>query len=362
MTLIACILSLIFVFSGYYLQPSLGENSVVIFTAAAAIISVIFIVVDIVYYSKKDEMRLRALSREKDELANEREILTVEVGHVKEENSKLYSKLKESAALLEEMDKDCQVKDETIAELNEKITLLLSPKKVTAERTSDTIVSEVPSDIPYEVFCNAVAQCAASSVKSVKSLKRGVEASENPALKKDIDYINNTFEKILYVSTIDKFEANLKPERCALNEIIKDVLRRYSSNFNERKIGIIRKGLELSTVIDKRWFSYGFSQIVYSALCSTGEFGKIAICAKEVEEGILISVEDSSMGLRDDEIENVFSPSFVGIEASRISGNESSMCMYLAKKAFEKIGAEIVVESKYGRGTKVHITLPVSAV
>ncbi|MBQ6570420.1 MAG: hypothetical protein IJL87_09195, partial [Clostridia bacterium] len=332
-----------------------------LFTALAVAIALILIDVFVSDGSKSvgDDEELEHLYEENSRLTRDLEAL-------QDEKASLLSEVLDSRKNIGTVSSDTASRDAEIDELKEQILHLKNKLKASAsapvltERAAHEPARDIkktPSGQDYsaETYCAAVSQWAMDSVKPLRTVKKFAETCEDKEVAKDAELLGNAMEKILYFSSIDNIKTTPKNEKVVLNDILRDLLKKYSPVFNEKKIGIFRKGLENSIVTDKVWFVFGFSQLLGNALYSTGDFGKISIMAKEDEQNVYLSLEDSSMGIHDEEMKHIFEPGFVSEEARRISGNTTSTCLYLAKKAFDKIGVPLTVESVYGKGTKAQL-------
>lgn len=359
-TLAAGILSLIIMLATVILtdQFKLDENIIFFGLIAAAVVTVLLIVIDILLFNgKKDDEEIT-----KEMVINldtENNQLSARLREMETEKETLMNEVLDSRKTIEQMKSDAEQQSAVTEELKERV-LELNNKLSIAKRTEDenadvqaSVRPDMGQDYSTDVYCTAVSQWAMDLVKPLRTVKRFAETCDNREVAREAEQLSTSVEKILYFSSIDNIQTTVKNDKIVLNDLLRDILKKYSAAFNEKKIGIFRKGLENTIVTDKVWFVFGFSQLINNALYSTGDFGKISIMAKEDEQYVYLLLEDSSMGIHEEEMAHIFEPGFVSEEARRISGNTTSTCLYLAKKAFDKIGVPISVESVYGKGTKV---------
>ena len=101
------------------------------------------------------------------------------------------------------------------------------------------------------------------------------------------------------------------------------------------------------------------SILIDNAVVYTPEFGKVEISAKKVKTGVEIEVKDNGAGISEEKKVKLFEKFY--IEKSGVgeySIKSVNIGMYLVKQLLSKIGGDISVESKVGKGTIITILLP----
>jgi len=133
--------------------------------------------------------------------------------------------------------------------------------------------------------------------------------------------------------------------------------------------GRAEKGsVTLSTVIpaDLPWLladELRVKQILLNLLSNAVKFtpagGKITVQAARNDDGTLtISVEDTGIGISEDEIEEMLEP-FTQVRSSRAQRQEGTgLGLYLVKKLTEMHGGALKIESSLGAGTRVNVSFP----
>jgi len=359
LTILACAILIIAVGVGIVLHTNydMPQSTITACLGGAAVLAAILIIVDAVVFRK-----MLAEENEKD---LELEALYSDLEHSKERiidltesNERAGANLRNAEDVISQLKREKHIGLEQIEILKRQIDELNAVKAFGADVSNINVSTESSADNKdIEVYRDTIGQWTVDTINSVRAVKKYADSHDDKELSKNSEIIFGNLEKILYFTNIDKLDGQVEMSNCALTNVVKEVLKKYTYIFNEKKIGIFRKGLESVVVTNKVWLAYGFSQVLYNALHSTGEFGKISIIAKEDDENVYLTVEDSSMGIREEEMADIFKPGFVSSEAKRISDNTTSTCFYLAKKAFEKIDGQLSVESKYGMGTKVTMTM-----
>lgn len=212
--------------------------------------------------------------------------------------------------------------------------------------------------VGFKEYRNAVTSFAANTLRPAYLIRKELLSLDVKGGEKYVDAVSTSLESIIYISNLEKTNAPLKFEDCDLNELIKDCMKKVSATISEKKIGTLRKGLEMTVNTDQRWLSVAVTHILMNAVNHLSPFGKIAVSGRKDEDGVYIVVEDSSNGCDKNELEHIFEPGFI-TEAEKANNQmPNGMSMFIAKHAVEHIGGEIVAESIKGKGTRIHVRLP----
>jgi signal transduction histidine kinase/ligand-binding sensor domain-containing protein len=110
---------------------------------------------------------------------------------------------------------------------------------------------------------------------------------------------------------------------------------------------------------DKDMLTTVFVNLISNAVKFTKE-GQIKVWAKNVDDGILISVEDTGTGIKEDCLPKVFDRFFKAGNVSQ-ENNENhkgmGLGLYICQQIIEQHGGKIWVESQWGRGSVFYVAL-----
>ena len=99
--------------------------------------------------------------------------------------------------------------------------------------------------------------------------------------------------------------------------------------------------------------------IIDNALQYTRAHGKVDVRVA-YEDNILVTVQDTGIGISSNQIPRVFSKFFRADNAVRMQTSGSGLGLFIAKNIIERHGGKIWIESEEGKGTTVRFTLPFS--
>jgi PAS domain S-box-containing protein len=113
--------------------------------------------------------------------------------------------------------------------------------------------------------------------------------------------------------------------------------------------------------VDSEKISLCFQNLIENAIHYTKPGGKVKVSIKYLKnkKEILISVQDTGIGIPKDQQQRVFSRFFRGANAIRAETEGTGLGLFIAKNIVTAHGGKIWFESEEGKGTTFYFTLPV---
>lgn len=99
---------------------------------------------------------------------------------------------------------------------------------------------------------------------------------------------------------------------------------------------------------------------ISNAIKYNRENGRVTICAEITGNNVKISVSDTGLGIKEEEIPRVFSDFFRSPEVKRLKIEGSGLGLGIVKRIVERFGGSVGVTSKYQEGSTFYFTLPVA--
>lgn len=137
-------------------------------------------------------------------------------------------------------------------------------------------------------------------------------------------------------------------ERCNLEDIVKQSVRKYAKQFIRKQIKIELYNLDKVIVTDKKWIRFVIEQLLSNALKYT-EHGSIKIYLNSAEEMI---IEDTGIGIASDDLPRIFERGYTGYNG-RMNNKSTGIGLYLCRNIMNKIGGSIRAESEINNGTRI---------
>lgn len=178
---------------------------------------------------------------------------------------------------------------------------------------------------------------------------------ETIACRQELIKIENYVEMALGYTRYENMSNDLVLESHDLSDIVKGVVKKYSTIFIYKHIAVKLDNLDHKVLTDDKWFSFVLEQIISNALKYTAQ-GQISIYGKECTDGLQIVVSDTGIGIQESDLPRIFEKGFTGYNG-RMDKKASGLGLYLCKGVCNKLGHRISIESKVNCGTKVIILM-----
>lgn len=173
---------------------------------------------------------------------------------------------------------------------------------------------------------------------------------------------NNTFkllENLLDWARIQQSQMPFQPVSFILKSIANEVIELSNEKANSKMIAIINYIPDnLIVVADKNMIRTILRNLISNALKFTSANGKVGIKAQSIDNNVEISIEDTGIGIKKEDIKKIFK---IGSNFSkRGTENEkgTGLGLLLCKEFVEKHGGQIWVESEDGKGSEFKFRLP----
>lgn len=114
--------------------------------------------------------------------------------------------------------------------------------------------------------------------------------------------------------------------------------------------------------IDEQKMYMAISNLIDNALKYNVPNGRIIVKIKKSEDNEFIetSIEDTGIGIPEEEIKNLFNKFFRASTSQKVDTEGSGLGLYVCKKIIQAHGGKIWAESEIGRGTKITFLLPIN--
>ncbi|MFQ5952034.1 MAG: PAS domain S-box protein [Candidatus Omnitrophota bacterium] len=154
-----------------------------------------------------------------------------------------------------------------------------------------------------------------------------------------------------------KMEFKMNPEN--INDLVKAIKKEMMFMAEDKKLSFtVRLEEDLPKVeFDRDRITQVLMNLINNAIKFTAE-GGIEITTARTEEGVSVSVKDTGIGIKKEDIAKLFQ-SFTQIaEARKVSRRGTGLGLAISRKIIEEHGGRIWVESKYGKSSTFSFFLP----
>lgn len=179
------------------------------------------------------------------------------------------------------------------------------------------------------------------------------EDVDESRLKLELFKIERYVEMVLNYLRLGSETTDYVIEKINLEAIARDTVKKFAPLFINKKIKLEFVSHETNIISDKKWLGFALEQIVSNAIKYNKEQGIIKI----VVENDSITIEDSGIGIKDEDLPRIFDKGFTGFNG-RYEKKSSGIGLYLCKKTLDNLGHRLSINSQLGVGTKITITFP----
>ncbi len=142
-------------------------------------------------------------------------------------------------------------------------------------------------------------------------------------------------------------------------EILDEIVEDMKATIEKKNLQFITKiPRNLPAIVGDR---YRLSQVLKNLLVNAVKFtdhGSITIAAGKKEEYIVISVEDTGIGISEGELKKIFTKFYQAYTGDDRKNEGTGLGLFICKETIEKHNGKIWGESKLGKGSKFVIQLP----
>jgi len=217
-------------------------------------------------------------------------------------------------------------------------------------------------------FMNIAAHELKSPITPIKGYLELIESEKNSSEKvknwarigmRNADRLMRLVNDILDVSRLDTNTMRFNMEKLDVKEILNNAIE-------DVKPIIENKGLKFNNEIPEclpKIFcdSYRLSQVLKNLLGNAIKFtdyGSISMKVKEKDGHLIICVEDTGIGISNDETKKIFTKFYQAYTGEDRKNEGTGLGLFICKEIVKKHNGEIWAESKVGKGSKFIIELP----
>lgn len=192
-----------------------------------------------------------------------------------------------------------------------------------------------------------------------KSEIQDIKAIEYLSLiERSVNHLDNILMDLLNITRIT--QGSLKLTNLNLSKLINDTINSFE-NLNEyKKIEwLMNIDENINLVSDKSLINNVLHNVIINAIKYSDRkkaHSFVKIITREVNDKLELIVEDNGEGIADELQKNIFDMFFRGNTKSSGTG----LGLYIVKNAVEKLGGQVELNSKEGKGSKFTIMLPLN--
>ena len=168
----------------------------------------------------------------------------------------------------------------------------------------------------------------------------------------DLHRIEQYVEMVLTFLRLDSGSTDYVIKEYDLDKIVKQAVRKFSSDFIGRKLRLVYEPLNTTVITDEKWLGFVIEQVLSNALKYTPA-GSITIT---LEKEKTLRIRDTGIGIAPEDLPRIFENGYTGYNG-RIDKKASGIGLYLCKRVCTNLGHTITARSVVDVGTIIDIDL-----
>jgi signal transduction histidine kinase len=215
-------------------------------------------------------------------------------------------------------------------------------------------------------------QFAANAAHELRTPLAGIIANievlqldENPTIQEYKQVLEDTFANAQRLNALvhDLLKMNRafssdQFETFDLKEMFDDIILAFVENSNVKNVNIENNIRDMMLYGERALMQRAFFNLVQNAVKYNKMNGEVLISAYLKDDFVIVYIEDTGIGIPEDELENIFEP-FYRVDASRsreLGG--SGLGLSIVKTIIEKHNGKVLIESEMGVFSKAIVVMP----
>lgn len=194
-------------------------------------------------------------------------------------------------------------------------------------------------------------------IASMRLTLQNEDSALSRKLTGDLFRVEQYAEMVLTYLRLDSGSTDYVFREYELDGIVKQAVKKFSSEFIGRKLRLVYAPLHTAVVTDEKWLSFVIEQVLSNALKYTPS-GSITICL--VGEKTL-RIADTGIGIAPSDLPRIFENGYTGFNG-RTDKTASGLGLYLCRRICNQLGHTITASSVIGEGTAIEIDLAQTSV
>lgn len=189
-------------------------------------------------------------------------------------------------------------------------------------------------------------------IASMKLHLQNEDSALARTLTSDLHRIEQYVEMVLTFLRLNSESTDYIIKEYDLDKIVRQSVRKFSSDFIRRKLSLVYEPLNTTVVTDEKWLSFVIEQVLSNALKYTPA-GSITIT---LEKEKVLRIRDTGIGIAPEDLPRIFENGYTGYNG-RADKKASGIGLYLCKRVCRNLGHTITASSTVDRGTTIDIDL-----
>lgn len=192
--------------------------------------------------------------------------------------------------------------------------------------------------------------------------KSGLQDRDSFLLKEELFQVEQYAEMVLTFQRLESISTDLVLQSYDLHALIRQAVRKYALSFINKSLSLelpspeSEENAEPQVLTDEKWFVFCLEQLLSNSIKYTNR-GGIRIRTWIQGERVMLSMEDTGIGIRAEDLPRIFEKGFTGYNG-RLDKKSTGIGLYLCRQIFTHLNVTIQAKSEEGQGTKIILGIP----
>ena len=146
-------------------------------------------------------------------------------------------------------------------------------------------------------------------ISAMRLILQSSNITDGCELTAELQKIEGYAQMVLSYLRLESDSTDYIIRKYKLDSIIKQALRKYSSQFIRKKIRLNYESINVKILTDEKWLLFVIEQILSNALKYTNTGGEISIFLKP---GQILCIKDNGIGISPEDLPRIFEKGFTG--------------------------------------------------
>ncbi|WP_342304794.1 PAS domain-containing sensor histidine kinase [Methanolobus sp. ZRKC5] len=172
--------------------------------------------------------------------------------------------------------------------------------------------------------------------------------------------LQNLIDSLLFVSTNQNGTIRYNFEQIELSSLLTNIVNLFFDTIKEKNMHI-HTDVDFETCLidaDRTYLPQVFTSLVDNAIKFTSDHGTIHLSAFKEDKEVHVIIEDTGIGISEKDLQNLFQKFYQIDSSSTRNYGGNGLGLYISKVIVENHDGKIWIESEEGKGTKVHVRVP----
>lgn len=177
------------------------------------------------------------------------------------------------------------------------------------------------------------------------------------AIKSESENMKELVEKLLFLARGDKNTQKVEKNDFYLNELIDEIVKETKLIDTHHEVLIIKNQIVLINA-DLKLIKQALRAFIDNSIKYTEQGGKIFISSFTEKQRIIITIEDTGIGIEKDDLPHIFDRFYRADKSRTKQTGGTGLGLAIAKWIIFKHSGNIEVQSKIDEGTRITLSLP----